>query len=98
MPDQRHPVWTASDPSKLLWRVWDDDCVVFDCRSGEIHLLNPVAAEALKLLEERPADANDLTRELGAALGQAPAPEFRGHIEDLLGRFDELGLIEPVEE
>ena len=98
MPPPEWCAWRASDQPKLLWRVWDDDAVVFDTRSGELHLLNPVAAEALKALEEGPTSTHGLALQLASALGIDGNEEFSRQVSGLMTLFDELGLTEPVEE
>ena len=63
-----------------------------------MHLLNPVAAEALKTLEERPTSARDLAHDLASALGNEMDDDFPRQVSEMIARFDDLGLTEPVEE
>jgi PqqD family protein of HPr-rel-A system len=69
---------------------------VFDSRSGDIHLLDPVAAEALRHLEDTSATVDELSRRLGAALGLEDEGELPRYVAKLVGELDELGLIEPT--
>jgi PqqD family protein of HPr-rel-A system len=79
-----------------LWRRWDDESVVFDTRSGDIHLLDPVAARALRYLEGTPATVDELTRTLDASLGLEGDPDLLRYVAKLVAELDELGLVEPA--
>jgi PqqD family protein of HPr-rel-A system len=70
--------------------------VVFDERSGDTHLLEPVAATALRALRGSPATTEELLQRVCAELGLALEPELRRSFEQLVRRLDELGLIESV--
>jgi len=67
--------------------------VVYDERSGDTHLLEPVAAAAIRTLEAAPATADEWIACVTARLGIAPDDELRGRFAELIARFDELGLI-----
>lgn len=79
-----------------MWRPWDQEFVVFDTRSGDIHLLDPVAAEALRCLEGASATVDELRQKLGGSLGLGDEPELSQYVAKLVGELDELGLIEPA--
>jgi PqqD family protein of HPr-rel-A system len=66
--------------------------VVFDEGSGDTHLLDPLAAEVLKALEEHPADVPALLTRLGFAQDT----EIEGHVRATLERFRDIGLVEAV--
>jgi PqqD family protein of HPr-rel-A system len=89
--------WKIGDPSGLCWKIWDGECVVFDGRSGETHLLNPLAVEVLQTLEQGPADGSHLTRLIASTLALEAEPDLARAVDEVLARFDELGLTEPVE-
>lgn len=83
--------WRLRDPSSLRWRQWDDGLVLFHAPSGDTHLLKRPEGEALLLLRQGPRDVDALVRELvpgdaGRTLAAA--------VEDLLSRFEELGVVE----
>lgn len=87
--------WRVGTESKLLWRRWDDEYVVFNPSSGDTHVLNHVAAEALKRLERSPADAGDLAQHVGLTVKLDP-DDLLEHMEGLVRQFDELGLVQPL--
>ncbi|HKZ08189.1 MAG TPA: HPr-rel-A system PqqD family peptide chaperone [Methylomirabilota bacterium] len=86
------PRWELSEGSRLHWKHWDDEYVVFDEGSGDTHLLDPLAAEVLKALEEQPADVPALL----ARLGFVDDREIEAHLRATLERFRDIGLAEPA--
>lgn len=90
------PRWRVPPEVELHWRCWEGEYVVFHPDSGDVHLLNPLAGEALKALEIGPVGAEDLARCLAARRQGTDARELTDPMAELLATFDELGLIEPV--
>ena len=68
--------------------------MVFDEGSGDTHLLDALAAEVLKTLEEFPADVPGLIARVGARLGGDAPLEIEGHVRATIERFREIGLVE----
>ena len=70
-------------------RAWpgEDERVVFDTRSGDLHLLTATAADVLERLMETDATVQELS-------AQFPSFELDA-LESLLASFDALGLIHP---
>lgn len=97
-PDKADVRWKVCGSSGLCWRAWDDEHVVFHPASGDTHLLNAFTAEVLRALEECPATGSELTQLLAPACDAGGEPSLREQIDNLLTRFHELGLIEPVTE
>lgn len=90
--------WSVDGNCDLRWRTWGDECIVYHCQSGDTHLLNTIAAEALKLLQQSPASADELTKLVASSLDLEANKALLQHMEKLLATFDELGLIGPVNE
>lgn len=89
--------WQVVDAAELSWRFWDDQFIVFNPASGDTHLLNPLAGEALQRLQQGPADVPELARHAASNLGLAPDELLSQEIETLLDELDELGLVESVQ-
>jgi len=70
--------------------------VIFDEGSGDTHLLDPLAAEVLKVLEESPGEVSGLARRIVARLGLAPDSELTERVRELVERFVAAGLVEPA--
>jgi len=88
--------WKVPDRTRLCWRFWDGEFVVFHANSCDTHLLNPLAAEVLRALTGAPASAPELARHLCSELGAELDPELEGRVSELLPQLEERGLIEPV--
>lgn len=85
-------VWRAAD---LRWRCWDQQWVVYNIASGNTHLLTVIAAEILRVLEQKPATALYLSRKLAAAVSLKPDEAIIEHVRNLLANLDDMGLVEP---
>ena len=90
------PIGTSWKLPRLIWKSWGEEVVVFNLASGHTHLLNPVAAHALKLLEQKPLSADELSQRLASLDGLASDEQLIEHVKKLLSKLDEMGLIEPA--
>lgn len=89
-------VWQALKEDDLLLEYGEPDSVVFNCLSGDTHQLNPIAMEALELLQAGPRDSESLAREICAKFELKDFNGMETQIRQLLSSFDELGLIYPA--
>jgi PqqD family protein of HPr-rel-A system len=97
MPTAGHSVWKVNGATTLHWRRYDDECVVFSSGSGDIHLLNTLAAEALRVLEEAPGAALDVAARVASRGDLELDHDLVSEIEKLLAELDRVGLIEPAD-
>jgi PqqD family protein of HPr-rel-A system len=97
MSAHANKIWKVVDVGRLRWRFWDGESVVFHPASGDTHLLNPVAAEALHVLQQGPLDAGALARSVASRLDLEADGELAEKVGRLLDELGQLGLIEPVE-
>ena len=90
--------WRVPAETDLLWRVWGEEFLVYHVQSGNTHLLNPIAAEALRCIQAQGAgtDARQLAAQVAAQLALNGAQDLTAHMSELLQAFDESGLIERV--
>lgn len=92
--DQR--TWRLLQPAHLTWRCWDDEYVVFHPFSGMTHYLDAIAGAIFELLTDHAATAGDLTFSV-AALAETPVSDsLAAVVRQVLRRFDEVGLAEPM--
>jgi len=89
--------WRSVAPGAIAWREWDGEYVVRNERSGNSHLLGPLAGRVLEVLLEtdRALSVEDIVTALGDEL--APPDTFDPHpaIDVVLSEFQRLGLAEP---
>jgi PqqD family protein of HPr-rel-A system len=81
---------------KLSWKFWDNEFVVYNPLSGDTHLLDRFSGEVLKSLETVPASQLDLALRLHQELGVDLDEDLTRRIGELLLKFSELNLIEPL--
>ncbi len=88
--------WTAVSGFDLHWCSWGDESIVYNDGSGDTHLLSPVDAEALKSLQQAPANIPELAERIASALNIEADDEFFFYLETLLTQLEKLGLIERI--
>ena len=86
--------WAAPRRDSLLWLEDGASTVVFDRRSGQTHILNATAAQALGLLMNGPLPEAELSRQM--ALNLDPDADMAALVREILSTFDALGLVEPA--
>ena len=90
--------WKVNSEFPLRWRSWDDEFVVYNSGSGDTHLLDPVAAEALQNLEQESADLSELVVRVAVSLEIESDTDFASYLEKLLSDLYKLGLIERIQQ
>ena len=88
------PKWKAT--AKFQWRTWGDECAIYNTASGDTHILDLTSGQILKILEEQAADVPNLVEASAAKLRLDADPGFVDRIEQLVAKFQDLDLIEPV--
>lgn len=89
------PLWSLASPAQLCIRVWEDDetAVVYDARSGDTHLIEPLGLAILSLLRDEPHNIASINLQLTSLY----APEDHVSIFDLiptvLRDMHDVGLI-----
>jgi PqqD family protein of HPr-rel-A system len=90
------PVWTVPGVAGFKWRFFDTISVLFDPRSGEMHLLDPMAREILDILSESPMTTSDLVDALAGIMENTEIEDVRARVTDMVTQFDRIGLIFPT--
>lgn len=78
----------------LIIRKISDRVAVFSKLSGNIHVLDPVAGDALQALLRRTSSIGELHAEFSRGLNVEEHPLLLRYLTRLMEQFDELGLIE----
>jgi PqqD family protein of HPr-rel-A system len=93
-PDATYRIYSLS---RLLWKIWDDEFIVYHPVSGDTHLLDHVSGEILKIIESMPATRPDLASHISIKYGMSLDEKLNEYIGELLVKLRELHLIEPVQ-
>ena len=88
--------WKSAGAADCLWAGWDGSFVLFHRPSGRTHFVNAATALLLQRVLASPRDAASASLELAAAQHSEHSPDFLRHVEDLLVRLEDLGLVTRV--
>jgi PqqD family protein of HPr-rel-A system len=83
-------------PYPQLRRSWGDESVVFNKSSGNTHLINPIAAKILALLQLQESSAVEISEQVAAEIQLEADEEILHRVEVVLKTLDSLGLVERV--
>lgn len=92
-----NPRWGVPADHPPLWRVWGEESLVFNPRSGDTHLLDFAAAAGLRCLEEQPRDFDELLRALAARLDVEVDDQLAEYARQLVVHLQTVGLVEAIE-
>jgi PqqD family protein of HPr-rel-A system len=93
MADESKPTTWRRDPTLPFQRM-DEDAIVVDPRTREVHLLNETAARIWELLEE-PSSVDELTEVLADEFEGAPPEALRLEVEAFVTDLGGKGLLLP---
>jgi PqqD family protein of HPr-rel-A system len=94
LPDM--PVWSVVTPEALHWKMWDDECVVFNATTGQTHILDPVLALLIRQIDEGCNNTDELLNRTTKLLGVDLTEEIRETLGQMLHQLAEFSLIESV--
>ncbi|TQV83666.1 HPr-rel-A system PqqD family peptide chaperone [Denitrobaculum tricleocarpae] len=89
-------LWYVPESGSLVWRSFDSYSLLYNERSGNTHVLDPLSREILDLLQESPRDERALLQELTSLVGDDDPEALREAIGEALVAFDSAGLIFPA--
>jgi len=87
--------WTVPDANALVWRIWDDEFLIYNTASGQTHHLNLLAGEALRSLAAAAASVRELVSRLADEFAIAEDSPPLQMTDRLICELDKLGLIAP---
>ncbi len=87
--------WSTVGSLDLRWHCYEDEYIVYNASSGDLHLLNPIAAQALKILEVSKISLEDLTKQVALQLDIEVGVDLERHIQHFLLKLARLGMICP---
>lgn len=92
--------WKLAHDEAIECRHWDDEWVVYNKLTGDLHVVNARAILLLRRLEHGPADANDLAAALRrASPAMADGWMIDGSVSDIEAMLEAMHactLVEPV--
>jgi PqqD family protein of HPr-rel-A system len=90
------PCWRSVPSQAIAFREWDGEFVVRNERTGNSHLLGPLAGRVLGVLLDAGdcLDAAEIAARLEPSASSTEASEAQDDVEDVLAEFRRLGLAE----
>ena len=85
-------MWCVCGETRLDWKQWGDDFVIFHENTGNTHYLNLFAGTALKLLLGRAASAETLAKDTSASLSIPYEPSMVDSVNVMLSELKSLGI------
>jgi PqqD family protein of HPr-rel-A system len=87
-------VRSCAREARFRIRTWGgEEAVVYDAASGDTHLLEPLAVELLRLLEDGERESGALLGELETAIDPEDAQHARHAAQSCLSRLQDIRLV-----
>ena len=78
-------------------RYWGGGYIVYNLLSGDTHVLDIVAGEALRAIIAGPAAHGAICQRIASLLEVSSDERVAENVDAILSRLDQLGLIEPID-
>ncbi len=88
-------LWKIVPDLHLKKRRWDGETIIYNCNSGDVHLLNAIGSETLEILQTAALSVEDLATEVSDRLKIDNDEHLHSSIQDFINRLARLGLVCP---
>jgi PqqD family protein of HPr-rel-A system len=85
--------WAVLANACLYWRSWDHEHIVYNSASGDTHLLDPITAQALQILQGEPMELSTLVSRVADILDIELDNELLVYLEATLSELRKLELV-----
>jgi PqqD family protein of HPr-rel-A system len=85
--------WSVPRWRDFLWERWETGYSLYDCGTGETHLLNELPAEILRLLFAEPRSEEAVAAVLAEACEVVDDDQWRERIGAVIGNLAALDLV-----
>ena len=96
--DDPETCWAVCGSEPLRWCNWGGDTIIYHSLSGDTQLLDIAVAEVLSLISEQRPSRAEIRRHLAEFLEVDNDSEVDKAVSQILGKLDDLGIVEPVRE
>jgi PqqD family protein of HPr-rel-A system len=80
--------------TKIRSLQWHDEYVIYECLSGDTHLLDSVSGELITALSLQAMSGIELLKKLNELLEDATELEMENYLVDFIDKFQKLGLLD----
>lgn len=88
--------WRSVNFSSLKIEEWNEEFTVFQSDSGKTHFLNLMSMQIISSLNQSRASTEAINQLLAKQFQLTFNEDFSSHIDEILHRFEALGLIEKI--
>ena len=92
----RQKSWRVRGDTRLYWRDWHDESIVFDELSGDTHLLDMVSAIGLRHLSQEWHTVESLASSLAENLGEPMDETIQHYTNQLIDILGQKGILESI--
>ncbi|MDD1628430.1 MAG: HPr-rel-A system PqqD family peptide chaperone [Methylococcaceae bacterium] len=78
-------------------RFWEDECVVYNQRSGETHLVDGMGVEIFKLISEKTTARAQVLQNIQSVFELEMDFDVEGLLDNLILEYQKLGLLNVME-
>lgn len=89
-------IWRISGDEPLVWRVWDGVSVIYHPLSGDTQILDVSTAEIVRSIDRLQPSKGDLCAILARFLEVECDVEIEKAVTQIVGKLDDLGIVEPI--
>ena len=82
--------------SDLVYKIWDDEVVLYDDASGHTHLVDVSVLVIIEALQKEPQDFSTLVAMLMDQFDDANELEASDYLQKIVSQLQDIGLIERI--
>ncbi|MEI6145333.1 MAG: HPr-rel-A system PqqD family peptide chaperone [Methylococcales bacterium] len=75
-------------------RFWDDECVIYNQLTGDVHLIDGMGVEVFKVLSKKAASRIQLLKNLNSVFEWEMDFNAEDFLDNLINEYQKLGLVE----
>lgn len=93
MNQQPAQIYVVAYDAPLRFKQWDEECVVFNCLSGETLLLETTSASLVQSLSNASLTYDQLLKQLKETFTTMPEKALRDYLTATLEHLSNIGLV-----
>lgn len=97
MPSTDRVLWKTVSSEYLHYRLWENESIVYDSRTGDTHLLDIAAVNIMQEMGAAPHNYQDLLKLIARMTDLEACDQPEGYLTQLLTDLLSLDLIERIE-
>jgi PqqD family protein of HPr-rel-A system len=79
---------------KIRSLQWHNEYVIYECLSGDTHLLDEISGEVICSLSEQAMSMTEITKKLNGLFEDSSELAVESYLVDFIAKFKSLGLLD----